>query len=609
MPFQQVYNFDNEDNFTLSNAQIEDDVGKLGLVANPEQVFSEDFADDTGFTYDSALVEFVGGVLRQKSQRPTNALFHSKFTTKDGNWGAGVLTGTLNGDALISNGNLVLSGNVSNWEVTGTDNMPTGQSGWVEFDFTPNYSGSATNMIFTSSAALGNINNRARVFQIGLELFIGLNNSTGTAVVLIGAAFNPVAGTKYKIGFGWDMAGAGISRLFIDGVIVASQVATGTLGARGTLYLGRAYNDPAGNGPNAAFDNLYIASVPRYTANYTVVDDLPVNDYVTAKIDGPAFSYTGIGTVLTVDDGSVTEVGTPRYIVGGRYWDGDAWSISSGTYAQASSFATVIANLAAFNAAGATTIPWSVVFTDSNTQSSVDEFSIEVTGQKYSSTGYIEPSQPLSVKNLVDYTDSVVNTGNTDLKIILRIDGVLKYFNGTSWVTSNGLIAQANTAAQIADNVDELDLGLNSSVYFRWVMSSSVANETPEISTASVDYDFGLLESEPTTCLVVGFVRNLSGVGVANVKIYFSIDSGATDYHEANGNIASPDPVVATTDSRGYLSIPLIRSSQFENGGVYKVWLKTESGKIIDRSHRGKLLFKVTDSTTKDITDLLPIAS
>jgi len=54
---------------------------ELALKANPGQIFNQPFDSDTGFSYDSALIEFVAGSLQQKDQRPSDATFGATFTS------------------------------------------------------------------------------------------------------------------------------------------------------------------------------------------------------------------------------------------------------------------------------------------------------------------------------------------------------------------------------------------------------------------------------------------------------------------------------------------------------------------------------------------------
>ena len=617
MPIQQSYSFDNASNFTLTNTQITSNVGKLALVPNPGVLFAEDFADDTGFTYDSNKTEFVAGILRQKDQRPLNSAFAANFNLGN-NSNYNNLVPTIGGAAVVMSGKLNCNGLANNY--FNYDDATIGNIGsqvTIKFKFTPNYTGSPSantnifsieqashptsrNIILMMHSTSGTLRHQ---WGDDTGIIVSVGTSQGT---LLG--WSPVAGTEYEFEYNLNTQ-TGEMRLFINGVLFDSKLAmpTATRGTGATrLRIGAGSSYLVSNG---TYDDFIIFNNVQHTGNYTPGYSFSNYAYQADKIDGPSFQYTGVGTVLTVDDGSVTEVGLPRFIVGLRWWNGSAWVLSNGTYSEANDFATILANLGAFVATGATLIPWSVLFTDSNSLSSVDEFDIEVTGQKYATNGRIETVQSLQAKALVNYSDTVVETLNSSIGRVIKVDGVPKYWDGDSWETSNLSEAQTNTATEINDNLDSLVLGSNSSIKPCWIFFSSANTETSEISLANFGYDFGLVETEPTTCLVVGYIRNISGIAISGVKLNFKINSSSLKYHEANKNITSPLVVQAITDVNGYFSIPLVRSSQYENAIDYVVTIDYGSSQTVEKSLSGKLIFDVPDAETKDITDLLPLAS
>jgi hypothetical protein len=102
---------------------------------------------------------------------------------------------------------------------------------------------------------------------------------------------------------------------------------------------------------------FFDSSLYNQGASLTEIQMLSSALYLGSKVDLPAFSYTGIGTIQAVETSSVSEVGTPRYIIGGKYYNGSAWVNSNGSYAQANPFATVVANLTSLVVTGATSVP------------------------------------------------------------------------------------------------------------------------------------------------------------------------------------------------------------------------------------------------------------
>lgn len=610
MGITQIYDFDNVNNFTLSNAVLSAGKAKLGLVSNPGQVFSQDFASATGFTYDALKASFTGGLVRQNSQISTNMLLGVTFTQNiNTNWvqTGTELIGSLIGVPTISNGKLDCTVGTKGvyWESTEIGNIAGIFS--VRFKYTPNYSGAPSAL--TALFSLKNNSNNNDKFivyhdptsgRVRLQAYDNAGN-----LIHSGAIFGnwlPTLGVEYELEICANTSGTGIIGFFINGVKLGDSPATvyirGTSATRFYIASDGSYVS------NALFDDVLLYNITHYTANYTPGYTVPEYKYLTSLIVGPSFTYTGIGTIQSVDSGTVIEAGAPRYIIAGKYWNGLAWVTSNNSYAQANLFATILANLTSFVASGGV-VPWAIVFPDSNTLSTVSDLSVTVTGQRYSPTGYVEPAQALQVKTLLSYSQDHTEGANTDVRVVLKIDGVLKYWNGSAWVTSNGTIAQANTATEINTNLASLSLGVNSSVYVRWLLATSANTETPEIESATVVYDFGAIETPLVTCIIFGYLKNISDTPIADAIIRFELESKPDIYKEANNNVIHTGKVEVTTDANGYFALPLVRSSEFEDTTRYKISI-IKNGTIAKSSTGSKLYFSVPDADTKDITDLLP---
>lgn len=613
MGILQSYSFDNTNNFTKSNTVISDK-GRLALIPNPGQVFSQDFSSDSGFTYDSDFAEFVAGVLRQKDLRPTNAVLAATYSSsKNLNWStSGSLVGTDIGTPVLSGGKLQCLGGGNNAvRYENADISASGNVGAIKIKYTPNYSGTpaANYNIFEFSPTSGNADRMLVLHSTsGGTLRLTAYTSAGTvkySAVAFGAAWSPVAGTEYELELNWDTI-AGQVRLFVNGVLqgamAVSSYARGNAATR--LYIGAGTVYTASD---AELNDVLLFSTVQHTSGYTPGYTLPEFIYSGSKVDGPNFSYSGVGTVLSVDDGSVTEVGLPRFIVGLQYWNGSAWVVSNGTYAQANDFATALANFTSFDTGGGGVLPWSIVFNDSNTLSSVDEFSVEVTGEKYSPTGYIEPVQGINVQELLDYEHTADETVNAYVQVILKIDGVLTYWNGSAWVPSNGTEAQSNTASEIANNLSELEFGSNSTVFVRWLLVTSSNTETPELELSNIEYDFGAIATGLAKCLVYGYYKDISDNPVSGATVKFSLSREKGVYQEANKNIVE-SAVTTITDVNGYFEQELVRTSEYSVGGNYKIEITKKDGGLNTSKKNASvdLTFTVPDADMKDITDLLP---
>ena len=560
MPITQTYDLDNAENFNLTNTQISGNAAKLALVPNPLQNFSNSFTDDTGFTYDNTKAEFSGGLIRQKDLRPAGSSFHANYNLGfNANWGTGGLTATNNGGALNA-GKLELLGGIStkyvDYDASG-GNADSLQVGCVRIRVVPNYTGTpaTNNFFFRICQASGSGNNVVGIHHttagfLAIRIF---NNAGGTIISANAGAWSPIAGQEYELELNWDIT-TGATRLFVDGVLSgATFTQTGTRsGAVGLLRIGESHIPPTGEA-NFSVNNFLIFPTVQHTGAYTPSAFEADYIYAGSKVDGPTFIYSGVGTLISLDDGEVTEIGTPRYILTGKFWNGSSWATSNGSYAEANTFATAISNFAALDIEGETNLSWSVVFPDSNNQSSADEISIEFTGQKYPLTGHLEPTNPIEVFSFVSYSQTATEGPNSSIRVALKIDGTLKYWNGLAWVISNGTAAQANTAAEINANLSSLDLGANATVFIRWILSTSEITETAELDAATIGFNFGGVSTSLNTCIIYGYLRDITNNPIAGATISFQLNQKSSEYGEANKNLLSTKVVSTPTDSNGYL--------------------------------------------------------
>lgn len=526
MGFTQTINYDDADDFTFNSTLIDLSTGaaKLKLIPNPGQVFSQDFASSSGFTFDAALAEFTGGTVRQKDQRPSGALYYNNFDVgANATWASGAGTGTLFNSATVSGGKLNLpAGAAANnyLSILATGVVPTGQKGCIRFTFTPNYSGSANKDIFAMSAAQDVIGNLIRIVQTGTTLRLDIYNAAGTSIITsqTGNTFSPVAATPYEFELNWDVTtGTGYgARLFINGVLLnGTKAGTGVRdGTIALLRVGRNYLGSASDGLDGTIENLIIFDDTQHTTNYTPGASIPQTIYYGSTVVLPAFSYTGVGTIIAVDSSTITETGAPRYTVAGLYWNGSMWAASDGTYTQANPASVIIANLTSLNVSGATTVTVRIIFTATNTQAIVDLISVTVTGQIYpTSNPTIVNNSGISVGSLTDFLVEETISGDDLVKYTIVVGGIDKWWNGTAWATSNGTYAQSNTPADILTNIEALNLSTGFSVKFKAFLHSDTGQTFPTLTSLTVDYSFmSPPVAEPSRCALFLFLNDVIGM-------------------------------------------------------------------------------------------------
>lgn len=604
----QIYPFDNPANYNLNNVQVTGGVAKLGLVDKPSQVFANTIDDDTGFTYDSLLAEFTGGVVRQKDQTPTGSVLATTYAISTAlDWNKnGSVTGTSVGAPTIVSGKLVCTGLQGVYYESDSATIES-----HKFTYKPNYTGAPPANVNLLSIENGtNTNDRFHLTNSpsGSNLRLTLYDGTGGVVIGVAttvAAWSPTAGVTYEFEVVIDSV-AGTVRVFVDGSLLGTNTpgAWSRTVAANRFYIGA--HPTFYSRAEGSFDDYIYFTNAQHTASYTPGYTLPIYLYSTSKVDGPNFAYTGLGDIVSLDTGSVSESGFPKYILGGKYWDGAAWSVSSGVYAQANDFATALANFATLDlSGGGGLISWSVVFPNSNSQSQTDSLSLEITGQQYALEGYLEPTQAIHSQDILTYAQDQTEPVNTESRVTLLIDGTLTYWDGAAWSTSDGTKVQTNTPSEISGNLNSLVIGTNSTILIRWHLYTTDSAVTPELESSTISYDFGALETSLVTCLVHGYYKDVAGKAVSGVSVVFSLSKDSGVYQEANSNIVENE-VTTTTDATGYFEQALVRSSEYTEGGTYKVKL-TKSGTTVSKNAAGtELSFLVPDADFKDITELLP---
>lgn len=579
MSLQQTINFDNEDNFVFDStkAEIVGGSASLKLSTLPNLPFTETFTSSTGFTYDATKAEFTGGLVRQKNQKPSNALFGATFTTdQNGSWGSGNLTCILNASAVVSGGVLDMNAtpNAANaLKIPEAGNFLTSQ-GAIKFKLTPYYSGapSGTSFSFLSAGTTGTQNNFMKLYHYtGGNIYLFIKDSSG-ANVATGSlgAWSPVSGTTYEIELNIDLVG-GTHSLFINGVLLGSISGTGTRGVGTHVVLGNDLSTYTESHP-CKIDDVEIFSSVQHTSGYTPGYTVPEKEYLSSNVICPEMAYTGAGTLVALTNFSTIEANAPRYTLQvGRsgvymYWAGAYWGVSDGSYAQATSAADFLAHLSALNILGHVYVQFKVHFPDSNTLSSVSELTATVSGQTYPEEASIINQSGVLTDAILSLEETATRATNTDIKYIVNVTGVDKYWSGSAWVASDGTYAQANTLADILANQSTL-VALGETIKIKTILYSSDQIHTPSISSLSLGYDFHAITPEdPNITIVYGFVRDIENNPLSGVRVSASIGAYA-EYD--NSLIVEKTTKTVVSDARGYWEMHLISNDKLDTAPYY----------------------------------------
>lgn len=265
-----IYEFNTPSNYTLNNAKI-DGAGALDLIPHPNRIFSNTFDDDTGFTYDNSLSQFIAGILEQKDKTPAGSRLAALYdTTVNSNWNKdGTLAATLNGAPTIVTGRLQCFGAQGlSYSVTNSG------VGAIKFKYKPNYTGSPStnrNVIAIANTATGNSRIMLSHSPSGDNFRIFVTDSTGvvvfTATTIGGSNINLSAANTYEMELNWSNLTGNI-RLFVNGALHGTLTAapwTHGVGAA-SLYVGA--NALSYNTSNASYEDLVFFNSVQHTALY-----------------------------------------------------------------------------------------------------------------------------------------------------------------------------------------------------------------------------------------------------------------------------------------------------------------------------------------------------
>jgi hypothetical protein len=268
------------------------------------------------------------------------------------------------------------------------------------------------------------------------------------------------------------------------------------------------------------------------------------------------FSYLGPGLLRPASPPTSTETGTPRYIIQGKYWDGDSWEDSDISYVQATSKADILAHIATFPSTGASTVTVILVFGDSNSLSTVSQIDFSVEGQGYeTSNPAIRPTGFTKADGLLSFSTVPQSYVGLDaVRFILERRSVLAgdssyfYWDGAAWSSSNQDYAQSNTFDEINNNGPDLDLTAGYFIRFVALLHSEDSFTTPELESTTFVYDFYSPEpTGPNRVILYGRLRDPEFGPITGSVV---IDNKAPFVH--SGFIFPVSQVVKTIDANGY---------------------------------------------------------
>lgn len=605
----QIFPFDNPANYTFDSNKILISGGKaqLKLTDSSGNDFEEDFSNDTGFTYDPSLAEFVGGQVQQVDKRPTDATFYASYETdEDADWSDGDPSGSLAGGASVSGGELICSGFDGKYcTYDAISNADFAQTICIRMRFKTGYSGNpaSNNFIISINEDNNSVKTMIQIVHLasGGTILLQCYNDAGVAIFnALLPAWSPVAGITYEFEFNMDIT-AGASRLFIDGVQHGVTItSTGTRDTTNISAIKLGINhDGTGLNDNLYNDVLIFDSV-QHTSNYTPDwSNIYETIYRETDVILPEMEYTGPGTLIAVTNFVTSYGGLPRITLQiGRsgnwlYWNGAQWTISNDTYAQANDPATFAANATSLPVVGEIYGQFKIYFDNTNTQMSFNNLLITLTAQVYPiDNPTVEMNTRWYIDDLEAFTESATKSGSDEIKYILKKGSLWYYWDGSDWVVSDGTYSQANTAAQI-----ELYKALFTSikVYFgiKAFLHSENGQTTPELDTLTIQYSFaGDAPDTIDKCIVWGTQVDAQGIASTSDILIELIDR-AVKYK--TNTMIDREIITITPDSTGFWEVELIENENMTGNQGYKFTIDAKNYYKVIPDEPNRAFWDLTD--------------
>lgn len=116
----------------------------------------------------------------------------------------------------------------------------------------------------------------------------------------------------------------------------------------------------------------------------------------------------------------------------------------------------------------------------------------------------IRCSLPFLASSITSLNATIVAAGGDEVRFVMEIDEVKKYWNGSAWVSSDGSFAQSNTGAQVTANAASLiPANTISSVNVFALLHSASAATTPSVADITIDHDAVVQAVAPTSQVII----------------------------------------------------------------------------------------------------------
>jgi hypothetical protein len=121
----------------------------------------------------------------------------------------------------------------------------------------------------------------------------------------------------------------------------------------------------------------------------------------------------------------------------------------------------------------------------------------------YSTTNPSITSGPLVVAGpLIAFSAETTITGDDEIRYILQVDGLLRWWNGSKWVISDGTFERSNTEEEISANLNTSPIRRNNSLSVIASLHSATGSTTPILTRITLEWTEEVIpELEPISLI------------------------------------------------------------------------------------------------------------
>jgi hypothetical protein len=622
MSEQKVFTFDNISNFILSNTEISGNTIQLVINESIAAPFSDDFSSDTGWLYDNNKIIFEDEQLKQKDIPTDNLMIHFDFgvdgSTTPRHQDTSVDSVTLDGGAIVGG---AWTANTINDGITvlpaAGQELALGPSQAFTFRARLTRNGTLPDTI-QQLFTIGSSDDTSTFFSF----FYDSSVSAFKSAIRINNTlfFNPninffmSLGVEYEIEINWehrfdDSVNTSVLLIFVDGVNIYSGAFNHTLPTiDDRLDVLQLFNRGSLNtaGDFTCTDVAFWSEALRNTdVDYTPTSAFGAIRYEESKSD-KTFSVPDVLSAikeLTAFQTVVSE--SPKYLVDGLYYNGSAWLMSNGTYSQASTLGGINEGLPTFIVEDEQEVTISIILPEGLNQTAITNLSIPYSQKTKIRSGSFETVEFVNAQEIINLQEELTRTGAAEIKYAIIIDNVKQYWDGSSWIVSDGSFPQLSTLEEINSNAASL-LTQAATVKLFGRIEVTEYNDDLIATYLTLTYDFAGLPDNPNLCLVYGYIRDTCNTPSEGVKVTLSLQREDTELLLSN-NISIFEDCEVLTDENGYWEATLPRSSSYTNTSQQYRAAFSKRRKLINTFGGGSdsISFTVPDIQVSDFKDLI----